>query len=94
MTDKSESRIPGVNVQITNELQTLYSDQINLSNKEIKTKKVDNFSTAPIGLFGYAFCCYIVGLGKLGIIELLIFNDSLLNNESLKTLFAKLLSLY
>ena len=69
MTDKSESRIPGINVQVTNELQTLYSDQINLSNKEIKTKKVDNFSTAPIGLFGYAFCCYIVGLGKLGIIE-------------------------
>ena len=69
MTDKSESRIPGINVQVTNELQTLYSDQINLSNKEIKTKKIDNFSTAPIGLFGYAFCCYIVGLGKLGIIE-------------------------
>ena len=71
MADMKESRTPGLNLQLTNELQTLYTDpMLNISTKEIKTKKVDTLSVAPIGLFGYAFSCYIVGLLKLGIIQI------------------------
>lgn len=71
MADVKESRTPGLNLQLTNELQTLYTDpMLNISTKEIKTKKVDTLSVAPIGLFGYAFSCYIVGLLKLGIIQI------------------------
>lgn len=78
MADLKDSRTPGLNLQLTNELQTLYTDpMLSISTKEIKTKKVDTLSVAPIGLFGYAFSCYIVGLGKLGIIELASVNSGI-----------------
>ena len=43
MADVKESRTPGLNLQLTNELQTLYTDpMLNISTKEIKTNLAEN----------------------------------------------------
>lgn len=67
---KEEPRHRTLESQVQNELQTLYSEPFfDLPVQEIQTQETDTFSVAPIGLFGYAFSCYLTGCVKLGIIN-------------------------
>lgn len=67
---KDEPKQRSLETRVQTELQTLYSEPFfDFSVQEIQTQEIDNFSIAPIGLFGYAFSCYLTGCVKLGIIQ-------------------------
>lgn len=68
--NKDDSRNRTLEMRVQTELQTLYSEPLfDFPIQEVQTQKINSFSIAPIGLFGYAFCCYLAGCVKLGIVQ-------------------------